>query len=314
MREIGSRFLPALPPSAAPAAVPLAVLPIPYERTTSFGKGAAAGPAAILAASAHVELFDEELLLPLDLAVETLPAMDGDSGDDEAALARIRDSARSVLASGRFLLSLGGEHTITAPLVEAARSVHGPLTVLQVDAHTDLRDVYTGTRRSHGCVMRRVLDQGTPVVAVGIRSFSREEYDLIRARRLPVFLARDLAAAPDDAWMDCVLEALGPEVYLTVDIDGLDPAVAPGTGTPEPGGLGWYPLLRLLRRVAARRRLVAADIVEVAPSPGQSVAEYAAARLGAKILLYRTLAAAGRLTALEEPPCQGPRITSTCSK
>ena len=287
------RFLSALPPPRTDANI--VVLPLPYERTTSFGKGAAAGPAAVLAASAHVELFDEEFFVPLDFDVATLPPLDCETGDDESVLARIRDAAAAVFKAGRFLLSLGGEHTVTAPLVEAARSVHSPLTVLQIDAHMDLRDVYTGTRHSHGCVMRRVMEQGAALVAVGIRSFSREEHEFAQARQVPVFYAMDIDQQPNDSWMDRVIDALDKNVYLTVDIDGLDPAVAPGTGTPEPGGLGWYQLLRLLQRVAANRNLLGADIVEVAPAPGQQVSEYAAARLGAKILLYRTLADSGRL-------------------
>ncbi len=294
MNDSVLRFLPLLPPFKHGDGCPV-VLPIPYERTTSFGKGAVNGPAAILKASAHVELFDEELLAPLDFAVETLPAVDCESGDDETVLARIRDAAREVSGSGRFLLSLGGEHTISALLVEAFNTEHGELSVLQIDAHSDLRDVYTGTHRSHGCVMRRVVEQGIPVTAVGIRSFSKEEHDFIQTRQIPLFSAAAIAAANDDSWMDRAIMTLTRNVYVTVDIDGLDTAIAPATGTPEPGGLGWHQFLRLLRRVAASRSLVAADIVEVAPAPGQCVTEYTAARLGAKILFYKVLAASGCL-------------------
>ncbi len=294
MNDAGNSFLPTLP-RPAPGRAPNVVLPAPYERTTSFGKGAALGPAAIIDASRHVELFDEELMLPLEFAVETLPAIDCASGSDEQALERIREAAASVMESGCFLLSLGGEHTISAPLIEAAFKQNAGLGVLQIDAHSDLRDEYTGTRLSHGCAMRRALDVGVKLVAAGIRSFSKEEYDLMQARKIPVFMARDIASAHDDAWMDDLINELGRNVYLTVDVDGLDPGLAPGTGTPEPGGLGWYPLLRLLRKLFAARKVLAADIVEVAPVPGQVVTEYTAARLGAKILLYRSLACAGRL-------------------
>ncbi len=268
------------------ARAPYAVLPAPYERTVSYGRGAGRGPAAILRASREIELFDEELRRPLDLAVQTLPTVDCRRGSDARVLGAIRRAAEPVLAAGRFLLTLGGEHTITGPLVEAARAVHGGLTVLQCDAHLDLRAEFRGELLSHACVMRRVLELGVPSVAVGIRSVCAEEYDLIRLRRLPVFWARGIAQSRATAWQAAVIRRLGPVVYITVDVDCLDPGTLPGTGTPEPGGLDWYALTGLLRRVCAERRVVAADIVETAPVPGTPASEYTAARLAAKLLLY----------------------------
>ena len=269
---------------------PYAVLPAPYERTVSFGRGTARAPAAILAASAHIEPFDEELFQPLDLGVQTLPAVDCRRGTDAQVLESIRRAAADVMQRGQFLLTLGGEHTITAPLVAAARTMCGDLTVLHFDAHLDLRDRYTGTPLSHGCVMRRVMELGTPIVSVGIRSVCAEEYQLVKQRRLPVFWARDIVQARSEAWMKTVLARLGKRVYISIDIDCLDPALMPGTGTPEPGGLGWYALIEILRRVCAARRVVAADLVEVAPVPGTPACEYIAARLAAKLLLYHRVA------------------------
>lgn len=279
-------FLSYDPVCARQGHAPYAVLPVPYERTVSFGRGTARAPAAILKASAHIEDFDEELLQPLNLAVQTLPPVPCSRGRDEQVLAAIRQQAQRVMQRGQFLMTLGGEHTITLPLVAAANAVHGPLTVLHCDAHLDLRDHYTNTRLSHGCVMRRVLELSLPIVSVGIRSVCAEEYRLVQRLDLSVFWARKIARYPSAAWINSVLARLGKKVYITIDADCLDPALMPGTGTPEPGGLSWYALTALLRRVCAAREVVAADLVEVAPISGTVVSEYTAARLAAKLLLY----------------------------
>ncbi len=286
------RFLggPARPPAAAPA--PYAVLPVPYERTVCFGRGTARAPAAILAASRHIEPLDEETLRPLGLEVETLPAVPCRRGSDRRVLDAVRRAALPVLRAGRFLMALGGEHSISAPLVDAARRRYPGLGVLHLDAHLDLRDAFEGTPLSHGSVMRRVLDLGVPIVSVGIRSVCDEEYRLVRQRRLPVFWARHIVNAPPARWIGDVLRRLPPTVYISLDADALDPGLMAGTGTPEPGGLTWYPLLALLRRVCAARRVVAADLVEVIPAPGLPVHEYTAARLAAKLMFYHRLARA----------------------
>jgi len=182
--------------------------------------------------------------------VATLPPVE--PADDPAeTLRRVRAAAEPWMRAGRFVLALGGEHSITAPLVAAAQEALGPLSVLQIDAHADLRDAYGGTPHSHACVMRRVLETTPRLCQVGIRSWSREEAEA-----------------------------------LTVDMDGLDPSLAPGVGTPEPGGLTWRQVLRLLRRVSAAREVVAADVVEVRPVPGHHVTEFVAARLAYKLIAY----------------------------
>ena len=272
---------------------PYAVLPAPYERTVSFGRGTERAPAAILAASVHIESFDEELFRPLSLGVQTLPAVACRRGTDRQVLKTIQHAAAAVMQRRQFLLTLGGEHTITFPLVAAAKAMHGDLTVLHFDAHLDLRDRYTQTPLSHGCVMRRVMELGVPIVSVGIRSVCAEEYHLIKQHRLPVFWARDIVQARSEAWMKAVLARLGKQVYISIDIDCLDPSLMPGTGTPEPGGLSWYTLSGLLRRVCAARRVVAADLVEVAPVPGTPACEYIAARLAAKLMLYHRIGKKG---------------------
>ena len=279
-------FLSSDPALARDSAAPYAVLPIPYERTVSYGTGTSRGPAAILSASLQIEEFDEEFRAPFGLRVQTLPALGFAGLTEGEAMDRIYLAARRVLSRRRFLLSLGGEHTITGPLVAAARSVAGCRSVLQIDAHTDLRTEYTGTPFSHACVMRRVREMGVRTVGVGIRSVSPREHDYILAEQVPLFWARDIAEAHDESWIRRVVDLLDEPVYITVDVDGFDPSLMPGTGTPEPGGLSWYPVMRLLRSASEARRVIAADVVELAPIPGPAVSEFTAARLAARILSY----------------------------
>jgi agmatinase len=202
-------------------------------------------------------------------------------------MSRVREAAGAILATGKFLLTLGGEHSITAPLVEAAAKFHGPLSVLQIDAHADLRDRYDGTPFSHACVMRRVLETAEKIAQVGVRNFSREENDDC-PRQVVNFITPGLIASRRD-WIDRTLKLLGERIYLTIDIDGLDPSIAPGAGTPEPGGLTWQQTTALLKALCTRRKVVAADIVEVRPIPPNHVTEFLAARLAYKIIAYTQL-------------------------
>jgi len=269
---------------ADPARAGYLVLPVPYEATVSYVRGTAEGPRAVLEASAQVELWDEELGGEfVEAGVATLPPVE--PADDPAeTLRRVRAAAEPWMRAGRFVLALGGEHSITAPLVAAAQEALGPLSVLQIDAHADLRDTYGGTPYSHACVMRRVLETTPRLCQVGIRSWSREEAEAL-PERVARFITPEVVAT-DPQWVQRALDLLGPRVYVTVDMDGLDPSLAPGVGTPEPGGLTWRQVLRLLRRVSAAREVVAADVVEVRPVPGQHVTEFTAARLAYKLIAY----------------------------
>ncbi|NLB60417.1 MAG: agmatinase [Lentisphaerae bacterium] len=279
-------FLNLDPASVRDPRAPYAVLPIPYEKTVSFGRGTARAPQAILKASQDIELFDEELRLTPGLRVQTLPTVNCRGSHQQQTLEAIRRAAQAVMSQRRFLMALGGEHTISAPLVEAARTVWPGLAVLHLDAHLDLRDQFRGQRLSHACVMRRIMDLQVPIVHVGIRSLCEEEDQLIRARGSHVFWAADIIAKKNNAWMSAVIAKLAPQVYISIDADVLDPAIMPGTGTPEPGGLAWATACALLRRVCAAREVVAADLVEVAPMPGTPLSEYTAARLATKLLTY----------------------------
>ena len=266
------------------------VLPVPYEATTSWGGGTRGGPRAILEASRYVELYDRELdreIAP-EVGIHTLPALELSRAGPAAAMEELASAyARVAEACGeRFLVMLGGEHSVSGPAILAQADRHPDgLTVLQLDAHTDLRPEYEGTPHSHASAIARVLDRAS-VVAVGVRGVSAEEVAVARdSGRVELVWAEDVHAG--DAWMDRALAALGPRVYLTFDVDYFDPSLVPSTGTPEPGGGDWYRTLAFLRRVFAEREVVAADVVELAPTPGLPAPDFLVAKLVYKLISYR---------------------------
>jgi agmatinase len=269
----------------------VAIIPAPFDQTTSYLPGTRFGPRAILEASRQVEFFDEELdREPFEIGVATLEEIEIDPADVEAGLRRLEDAVEAVAGKGIVPFTLGGEHTLTlAPVGALLRRFPG-LSVLQLDAHLDFRDTYQGTKLSHACVMRRIRDLGVPTVAVGIRSVSREEADYVHAEKAPVFLAREIRA--NGLPVDEIVNALGNPVYVTVDLDAYDPAYVPGVGTPEPGGLTWDEGLRLLRAVFERRQIVGMDLVELCPIPGQIVSDFFAAKLASKMVGYLGLSPA----------------------
>ncbi len=266
----------------------VAILPIPYDLTTSYQPGARRGPLAILEASTHLETYDEELGRETweGLGIATLPAVVPDTSGPAATMTRIQAAAQEQVAAGRFVVGLGGEHSVTAPLVRAVRSRHPRVGVLQLDAHADLREKFEGSPHNHACVMHRLLDEGVPIAQVGIRSLTAEEHALIRQGRVCTVFAEEAVRQPLDTWLPRVLAALPDEVYVTVDLDAFDPAIMPATGTPEPGGLNWYGALDILRAVAVARRIVGFDVVELAPLAGQVAADFLAAKLVYKLLGY----------------------------
>jgi agmatinase len=261
------------------------ILPVPVDRTTSYVSGTRNGPREILEASSHMELWDEEVGADVHgVGIFTLPAMELPFGEMAPLVEEIRRVAGEVLARGKFLVTLGGEHSITPPLVAAAASRFSGLSVLQIDAHADLRDCYMGTPHNHACAMRRSLEYA-PVTQVGIRSMSTEEAEAVAGLNTTIFY--DATMRKDPAWIERVVDTLGESVYITIDVDGLDPAIMPATGTPEPGGLSWYEMLALLRATIARKSVVACDVVELSPLPGLMAPNFLCAKLVYKILSYR---------------------------
>jgi agmatinase len=261
------------------------VLPVPVDRTTSYVGGTRNGPHEILQASSHMELWDEELKVDVHgVGICTLPEMELPFGEMEPLIEEIERVAYEIIGRDKFLLTLGGEHSITPPLVSAASRKYPELSVLQIDAHADMRDAYMGTAHNHACAMRRSLEYAR-LTQVGIRSLSTDEAEILPRLETTVFYDVDMRRNP--RWIDTVVDTLAADVYLSVDVDGLDPAIMPSTGTPEPGGLSWPEITALVRAVAERRRLVAADVVELSPIPGLVAPNFLAAKLVYKILTYK---------------------------
>jgi agmatinase len=263
------------------------IFPVPLERTTSYEHGTRNGPAAILAASRNMELYDEELELEpyKEIGIHTLPAIDTADGTLDEVISEIFTAQLALLEDDKFTVALGGEHSLTPPLVSATAKKFKNLSVLQIDAHADLRDEYQGNPASHACAMRRVVEV-CPAVQVGIRSLSVEEAQAIPHLRTSVYWAKDIARAPMKSWIAKVLADLSPNVYLTIDLDGFDPAFVPATGTPEPGGLDWMQVTSLIRAVADHKKIVGMDVVELLPQPGDHASDFLAAKLVYKCLGY----------------------------
>jgi agmatinase len=262
------------------------ILPVPLDRTTSYVTGTRNGPRELLLASAQVELWDEELGVDVhDRGMFTLPEMDlSGAATMDAAMQQIHDAAGRVLDTGKFLVTLGGEHSITSPIVSAAAARHPGVSVLQIDAHADLRDAYQAQRHSHACAMRRTLDFA-PLVQVGIRNISAEEVEVLPSLRTRIFY--DWNMRDDPHWIERAVDALSEIVYITIDLDGIDPGLMPAVGTPEPGGLSWRELTRLLRHTFEKKTVVACDVVELCPIPGFASPNFVAAKLVYKLLTYK---------------------------
>jgi agmatinase len=275
----------ALPTRATFEDASVVVLPCPVDRTTSYVGGTRNGPHEILQASSHMELWDEEMKTDVHgVGIFTLPEMELPFGEMAALVDEIERVAYEVIGRDKFLFTLGGEHSITPPLVSAAARECPNLSVLQIDAHADMRDAYMGTAHNHACAMRRSLQFAT-ITQVGIRSLSTEEAEVLPKLKTKVFF--DVNMREDPKWIDAVVESLSDNVYVTIDVDGMDPAIMPATGTPEPGGLSWPEITRLLRATTERRCIVAADVVELSPIPGMVAPNFLCAKLIYKLLTYR---------------------------
>jgi agmatinase len=260
------------------------VLPAPFEATTSYLKGTADGPGALIAASRQVEHYDDELgMETYRRGIATVPALRFRKDDPEAAVARIEKATAELLAENKRVAMIGGEHTVTVGAVRAYRERFPDLSVLQFDAHGDLRESYEGSPYSHACVMARVRER-CPFASVGIRAYSQEEANAIARENLAVFDIHRMRRDP--AWMDECLSRLTGTVYVTFDLDALDPSEMPAVGTPEPGGLEWATATAFLRRVFREKVVVGFDVVELCPRPGAEYGIFAAARLFYRMIGY----------------------------
>lgn len=261
---------------------------LPYEYTSSYLTGSAAGPEAILNASHFVEFYDEELDREVykETGIATLQPLDFKGKTDEAAVSLIEKATTELLDDDKFVVSLGAEHTVTYGIVKAFAPKFDNLTVLQLDAHSDLRESYQDNPYSHASVMKRVYDLGLRICQAGIRAQCREEAELIRSsERIQTAYAWKIQNDPN--WIEDLVNACTENVYITIDADGFDPSVMPAVGTAEPGGLGWYEALKLLRKVCESKNVVGFDIVECAPAKDNIITEFNLAKLAYKLIGYK---------------------------
>jgi len=254
------------------------VIPAPYEGTVSYGKGAGRGPEAIFQASPQLELYDSLLMSePFRVGIHGLPPL-ALRDPPEAAQAEVERAVARELAEDKRPVLVGGEHSLTAAAVKACRSFYPELSVLQLDAHADLRDEFGGTKFSHACVMRRVAELGVDFVQAGVRSLSSEERDWLQGEGRAVISAREILHDP--GWIERVLAGLSEAIYLTLDVDVLDPSEMPATGAPEPGGLSYHHLIDLTLAIRkSGKRVAALDLMELAPVAGLHHPDFLCARL-----------------------------------
>lgn len=261
------------------------ILPVPYDSTTEYKSGTREGPQAIIDASRFLELYDTELDREIsEVGIYTLSEVQPLMSGPESMVERVYQITSDLLDKGKLLAMLGGEHSLTLGTVKAHRERYPELSVLHLDAHADLRDRYQGTKYSHACVMRRVWEICS-VVHVGIRSLSRDEHEFLSQRKIEHFYAE---ASTGSDFVARVSSILSPQVYISIDLDVLDPSIMSAVGTPEPGGLGWQQVLELLRAVADSKQIVGFDIMELCPQEGPNACAFLAAKLAYKVVGYAT--------------------------
>jgi len=262
------------------------VWPVSYEGTVSYGTGTGDGAMAIIDASRNMELYEEETSAEVyKVGIHTLDEFEP-RPTPEAMMDGLYQTTKRLLDLDKFICMIGGEHSVSAPVIRAHAEKFHNLSVLQIDAHADLRDTYDGTPHSHASIMARVVkDLRIPSVQVGIRSISGDEARSL-AEGLPtkIFWAKDIVGKTD--WIRSAVDSLSDNVYLTIDIDGLDPSLVPTTGTPEPGGLGWYETLALIRKVAEHRRIIGMDLVEFSKTDNSDAPAFLCSKLIYKSLAY----------------------------
>ena len=261
----------------------------PYEHTSSYLQGSAKGPGAIIEASHFVEFYDEELDQETFRmgGIATMPAIDFTGKFDADAISAIEKATDKLINDGKFVISLGAEHTVTLGFVKSHAKKYGNISVLQIDAHSDLRFSYHDNIYSHASVMARVHELDLNLVQIGIRAQCKEESDLIKSSsNIHTFYAHQIRRDPN--WMEEAIAALGDDVYLTIDADGFDPAVIPCVGTAEPNGLFWNETVEFLQKVIQKRNVVGFDVVEVAPAEGQILSEFTLAKLVYRMIGFIT--------------------------
>lgn len=261
----------------------VAIVPLPYERTTSYGKGTADGPQAIIEASQYVELYDEQHEIePYKVGIETVEAPTF-SGHREQDFLRITEKFEQALNKEQFPIGLGGEHAVSYPVYKAFHNRFKNLSVLQLDAHSDLRQEYEGSPYSHACVMKRIWDKNKQIVQVGVRSQCSEEAELIKNEGINTYYAHNLQQGISST----IIDLLDENVFITLDVDFFDPSIMPATGTPEPGGFLWNETLQFFETLFKRKNIVGMDIVELAPISDLTHPQFTIAKLIYKLIGFK---------------------------
>lgn len=280
-------FAGILPPYTDWEKALVVILPVPYDSTTGWRSGTRDGPRAIIDASQYLELYDLELNREIyKVGIHTLSEVQPVMSSPEEMIDRVYAVAKVLVNEGKLVVMLGGEHSLTLGMVKAFKERFPELSVLQLDAHADLRDEYFGTKYSHACVMRRIFEL-CPFVQVGVRSLSWEEQQFLNQNKIKPFYVSTLTANP--TYVEQVVSQLSKDVYVTIDLDVFDPSLMPAVGTPEPGGLGWQETTNLLKIIARERRVVGFDIMELCPREGPISCAFLAAKLVYKFIGYTTL-------------------------
>lgn len=265
----------------------IVIVQVPYDRTTTYIHGTSNGPSAIIDASRYLELFDDELNQETyKFGIHTMEPLGVEKSSSEEMVEKVRASVGELLKSNKFPVILGGEHSISIGSVKAFKETYPNLSVLHLDAHADLRNEYFGSAYNHGCAARRISEI-CPIVQIGIRSLSKEEKDFMSTQangRVKTFSVYDILDMP--MWKDSASRGLSENVYVSIDLDVFDPSIVPAVGTPEPGGIGWYETLDLLKDVAKDKKIVGFDVVELCPIAGQIASDFFAAKLIYRLLGY----------------------------
>lgn len=267
----------------------IVILSAPFEKTVSYGKGTANGPKEILKASHYVEFYDEELdrELVFEKGIATLPELKFKDMSTKKGINKIYKQVKKLIADNKFVVTLGGEHSLSSAPAEAHFEAYENLSVLQIDAHSDFRDEYEGSKYSHASVMARVAEFTKDIVQVGIRAQCIEESKFIKENGIKTYYMRDIRTGKHgEDWQQRVLDDLKENVYVTFDVDGLDPSVITATGTPEPGGLLWDETMNLFRMIGEKKNIVGFDVVELAPSKYHESSSFVTAKLVYKLLNY----------------------------
>lgn len=267
----------------------IAIISAPLEKTVSYGGGTSNGPEEILSASHYVEFYDEELKTELcfDKGICTLKPLKMSGLDHAEAMNVIESTAEELLDKNKFVVTLGGEHSLSFAPFRAHNKKFGNLSVLQIDAHSDLRDEYEGSKLSHASVMRRIHELNKSIVQVGIRAQCIEEAEYIQQSNISTFFMREIRnGTHGNNWITKVEDKLKENVYITFDVDGFDPSVIPETGTPEPGGLLWDETMDLLKLIGKTKNIVGFDVVELSPKKGSNLSSFTTAKLVYKLLGY----------------------------